>query len=455
MARHYKRKTQRQSWNEDNMKKALEAVAAGIGKDSAVRQFGIPVMTLKRWAFGKNINATSHVKIIGMENRMYSLTTLDARCLACQFAECTGTAHNFSHQNKAAGKDWHRGFRIRHSQLHLRLPESTSVARAMGFNKPVVTKFFTLLKEEYKKYNYPPHRIFNVDETSLTDRGSSASAVMCASAAGGFIPPMLIFRRQKFNRELEDGPLAETIFACNKKGWMKLCVVEKCYHYDKGLEKWLTNHPGRVITDYKVGTIFCEAYLMACSPKNAIKGFQNTGIHQYKPDIFSEEDFAPAKTSQNSENGDPDDPMRMERLTHTPQPESHKLPPSSTVACPLNKNHKAHTKTVGPQPEMSMSSVNPENIRLLPKINGPRAAASAAKRAEPTMARKQRKKGPTKRKRMIKVTKTSLKSSENDDCPCLFCGELYKASMDGEGWSRCYVCHKWAHDVCAGIGGKR
>ncbi|KAJ8869867.1 hypothetical protein PR048_028876 [Dryococelus australis] len=52
---------------------------------------------------------------------------------------------------------------------------------------------------------------------------------------------------------------------------------------------------------------------------------------------------------------------------------------------------------------------------------------------------------------MIEVTKTFLKLSEDDDCPCLFCGELYKASMDGEGWIRCFVCHKWTHDACAGI----
>ncbi|KAJ8879299.1 hypothetical protein PR048_019907 [Dryococelus australis] len=97
---------------------------------------------------------------------------------------------------------------------------------------------------------------------------------------------------------------------------------------------------------------------MACSPKNATKGFQNTGIHLYNPGIFSEEDFVPAKTTdENSENGNPDGPMRMERLTHTPQPESHKLPPSSTAACPLDKNHRVHTKTVGPQSEISMSSV--------------------------------------------------------------------------------------------------
>ncbi|KAJ8871672.1 hypothetical protein PR048_027999, partial [Dryococelus australis] len=201
--------------------------------------------------------------------------------------------------------------------------------------------------------------------------------------------------------------------------------------------------------------------------------------------------------------------MRIERLTPTPQLESHKLPPSSTVVCPLDKNRRSHTKTVGSQPEMSMSSVKGYTTIAQNKWSSS-SSSSSSKKGEPTMARKQRKKGTTvflkstphkktleeeinvrkekeerkslknkrkkdqgtgrtevtnqprniktekekisteKRKRMIEVMKTSLKSSE-DDCPCVFCGELNKASMDGEGCSRCYVCHKWAYDACARI----
>ncbi|KAJ8872885.1 hypothetical protein PR048_026501 [Dryococelus australis] len=115
--RQYKLKTQRQSWNEDNMEKAPEAVAAGMGKKTAVQQFGVPVMTLKRRAFSTNINATSHLKILGSN----------------QLADRNGIAHNYSHQNKAAGKDWLRDFRLRHPQMPLRLPEYTSVDRAMRF----------------------------------------------------------------------------------------------------------------------------------------------------------------------------------------------------------------------------------------------------------------------------------------------------------------------------------
>ncbi|KAJ8882199.1 hypothetical protein PR048_018687 [Dryococelus australis] len=183
MARHYKRKTQRQSWNEDNMKKSLETVAAGMGKRTVAGQFGVPVMTLKRRAFDNNINATSYLKILGCKRPVFTpqqeeelvsyMLAMENRkhgcCFDYQLAERNGIVHNFSHQNKAAWKDQLRGFRLRHPHLSLRLPESTSVARPMGFDKPVVTKLFTLLKEEYKNYNYRPHWIFNVDETSLSN----------------------------------------------------------------------------------------------------------------------------------------------------------------------------------------------------------------------------------------------------------------------------------------------
>lgn len=78
--------------------------------------------------------------------------------------------------------------------------------------------FITIYKV-YEKHPFPPHRIFNVDKTSLNtvptkntkifakkgrkqvaritsaERGESTTAVICGSARGNFVPPMLIFRR--------------------------------------------------------------------------------------------------------------------------------------------------------------------------------------------------------------------------------------------------------------------
>lgn len=99
---------------------------------------------------------------------MYGITTSDLRRLAYQLAERNNIPHKFSHIKMAAGKDWLLGFQKRHPEISLRSPVPTSAARARAFNKPIVTKFFTLLKDIIQKESYPSHRVFNVDETSLS-----------------------------------------------------------------------------------------------------------------------------------------------------------------------------------------------------------------------------------------------------------------------------------------------
>ncbi|KAG5868928.1 hypothetical protein JTB14_024681 [Gonioctena quinquepunctata] len=104
--------------------------------------------------------------ILDMEAKMYGLTARDVRCLAFQLAERNKINHPFSQDKQAAGKDWLANFRSRHPQLTVRSAESSSIARAGGFNKPVVDTFHNLLKQEITKHKFPPHQIFNVDETS-------------------------------------------------------------------------------------------------------------------------------------------------------------------------------------------------------------------------------------------------------------------------------------------------
>lgn len=72
-------------------------------------------------------------KVDGM---FYGLTSKRLRELAFQFAEQNKIPHRFNAEEKIAGKEWLRGFRKRHPDLSLRQPTSTSIARAIGFNKP-------------------------------------------------------------------------------------------------------------------------------------------------------------------------------------------------------------------------------------------------------------------------------------------------------------------------------
>ena len=402
MVQNYERTTDRQKWDVNNMQKAIEAVNKGMAVRTASRKFDVPQMALKRRILKKNVFAIDAKKSLGSKQcvftpeqekelvdhilNMESMTTHDVRNLAYQLAERNNIRHPFSPEKQTAGKDWLVGFRKRHPEISLRSPEATSAARARAFNKPVVSKFFSLLNELNDKGQFPPHRIFNVDETSIStvpgrcskiiakkgrkqvgrvtsaERGDSTTAVICMSAGGNFIPPMLIFSRQRMKQELMDGAPPGSIYACNESGWMRqqvfsswfdhflmhtkpsiddpallildghlshtknLAVVEKaqtnhvtilCTHrmqpldvgvmfplktfHDQSLQKWMNNNPGRAVTVFQIAEIFCESYLKACTQVNAISGIRRTGILPCNPDIFSDADFVLQRKQRNNQ----------------------------------------------------------------------------------------------------------------------------------------------------------
>lgn len=60
-------------------------------------------------------------------------------------AKRNGLQHSF--KNEKAGDQWAANFMKRHQDLALRTPESTSIARAQGFNRVAVARFFDLLRK--------------------------------------------------------------------------------------------------------------------------------------------------------------------------------------------------------------------------------------------------------------------------------------------------------------------
>ncbi|KAB0805315.1 hypothetical protein PPYR_02285 [Photinus pyralis] len=294
MPRTYHRKSNRQNWNAEHMDTALQEVLHnGMPFKTAARIFGVPLMSLKRRAKNKNVIAKDSIKHLGgktttftndqenelirhildLESRMYGLTTTDLRRLAFQLAEKNHIPHHFSREKQIAGYDWLAGFTKRHPEIALRNPEATSAARARGFNKQVVTKFFELLKNIIEKHNFPPHKIYNVDETSVStvpgknskifakrgrkqvarvtsaERGVSATAVICTSAGGVFVPPMFIFSRKRMKLELMDGTPPGSIFGCNESGWMKLDMFERWFDHFLNFTKPSKEEPVLLILD--------------------------------------------------------------------------------------------------------------------------------------------------------------------------------------------------------------
>ena len=151
--------------------------------------------------------------------------------------------HLFYNEKKMAGRKWFRKFLTRHPQLSLRNPEPTRIARAAGFNKPSVHRFYDILEPIIDKYKFDATTIFNMDETSLStvqkpgkiiavkgkhqvgstvsaERGTNVTCARCVSAHGYFLPPFLIFKRKRLRDDLQEGASPGTAFAVQDKRWM-------------------------------------------------------------------------------------------------------------------------------------------------------------------------------------------------------------------------------------------
>lgn len=146
-------------------------------------------------------------------------------------------------ENETAGRLWFNAFLKRRRELSLRSAEATSLGRAMGFNKPVVQRFFDNVQEIYEKYKLGPDQVYNVDETGLTtvqeagkviarkgqkqvghvtssERGTLVTMVGCVNAIGNNIPPLLIFPRKNYKDYMIKNAPPGTVGVASTSGWI-------------------------------------------------------------------------------------------------------------------------------------------------------------------------------------------------------------------------------------------
>jgi len=161
-----------------------------------------------------------------------------------------------------AAKDWSLGFVKRRSEPSLRSPKATSLARAVGFNRVQVGKFFTLLNQELGKHEVS--RIFNVDESGITmvhkpgkvlaevgckqvgrmvsqEKGATTTVVCAASPSGVCVPPMMLFKQKNMNKNLMKGATHGELFHNNSYA-----------HDDQG------DNPGQEIQGSMVSSKNCD-----------------------------------------------------------------------------------------------------------------------------------------------------------------------------------------------------
>lgn len=235
-------------------------------------------------------------------------------------------------------------------------------------------------------------------------------------------------------------------------------------YYSQEATKWLRVHPGRVITQYQVGSLFSVAYGKAATNQNAVSGFSKTGIWPLNPDIFPDYVFSAALTT--------DRPVQEHELHETTE-EVDVFSAAMTTDRPVQK-HELHETT---EEAASSTTVSPGSalIRAVDISSFPVASTISRKRkhegsqiltSDLYVAKVQAKAVEKKQleiKRAARQTRMKLRheadvkkefQSDDNDVPCLYCNDLFSDSKPEEMWLKCNKCSKWAHNQCAGLSKK-
>ncbi|XP_061714882.1 uncharacterized protein LOC133523371 [Cydia pomonella] len=286
-----KRKTERKNCPADVLEEARKLIEKGQSKRSVAEAFGMPESSLRKrlkrgepatklgryeTTFTEQIEEDfcNYLKLL--DDMYFGLTAKRLRELAFEFAVANNIPHRFNTDTKLAGKGWLRGFRSRHPEISLRQPTSTSIARAMAFNRPQVERFYINLMVLQDRYNFPPHRIFNMDETGFTtvpnkpskvlstkgkrsvskissaERGVNITAVNAMSASGVYVPPAFIFKRKRMKPELLDGAPAGSIGMISDSSYINSDLFLDWLSHFKDYTKPTKENPVLLILDNHV-----------------------------------------------------------------------------------------------------------------------------------------------------------------------------------------------------------
>ena len=177
-------------------------------------------------------------------------------------------------KNREAGMDWYYGLMKRNSNLSLRMPEATSIARATAFNRYNVDMFFNHYNSIINRPNFQlePRLIWNLDETGVNtvqgtskilsekglkqvgqitsaERGVLITMCCCVSAVGATLPPAYIFPRVNFGDHMLNGAPNGSLGLATPSGWMNcelFVVVLKHFIKHMNVSK---NNPAILVMD--------------------------------------------------------------------------------------------------------------------------------------------------------------------------------------------------------------
>uniref|UniRef100_H2YBW1 DDE-1 domain-containing protein n=1 Tax=Ciona savignyi TaxID=51511 RepID=H2YBW1_CIOSA len=239
--------------------------------------------------------------IIQCSKMFHGLTRIDCRRLAFQYAQSNKKKIPSSWAEKEiAGKDWFLGF------LALRMPEATSLARSISFNKYNVNLFFDNFESVMQRYKFQPHRIWNLDETGITtvqkpkrilaqkglkqvgqisssERGVLVTLCCCINAVGQALPPAYIFPRVHFKNYMLNGAPNGSLGLATQSGWMNTDLfVDTLLHFVKHMNSSKEN-PSVLVMDNHQSHLLYDVITLAREHGVNIVTFPPHCSHRMQP----------------------------------------------------------------------------------------------------------------------------------------------------------------------------
>nr|KAI8769882.1 jerky protein homolog-like [Biomphalaria glabrata] len=515
MGRTYHRKTQRGSYGLQNLTEALKAIADGMPLNTVSETFKIPAKTLWRHRDTKVQNPGSLVLgryrsdfskdqeldlvelITKMEQSLFGLSTLDVRKLAYEFATKLGIKHRFNTEARMAGRDWLYGFLTRHPRLSIFKPQSFSISRLVGFNRPQYRNQSKIIGSKGTR---------QVGRVTSAERGQTVTVLCAMNAAGTYIPPIFIFPRKRIVDSLMNCCFPASKGLCTPSGWTDSeCFINWLKHFaafvkpkpndkhlilldghhshktleavnfarENGIElltfpphcthklqpldrtffkslksasnassdSWMSCHKGRRITSYEVVSIFSKAYVKVATIEKAMSGFCCTGNQDCQPN--------------EQRDCQPDEPLCELLFSNENRP-----PDAASNCAPTQLTSYSDKCCEGPSASTSKT--------MLDEIIGPVRAATPRVRkraaekatlltASPFKKRLEEKKivrskvggaaSQTTKKGKGKAAKQTVPAVT----PCSSCFENYYDDTSGQTWIQCQNCQLWYHNSCQGL----
>ena len=192
-------------------------------------------------------------------------------------------------------------------------------------------------------------------------------------------------------------------------------------HYNRAVDNWMRTNPGKTMTIYNIPALVNKAYLTSFVPSNIQSGFKSTGIFPFDRDIFREECFAPAETTdrpllsenvlQETEINQVDVPTTSALPTsNTTEPDpTPYVSPSQVLPLPIAGPRK-NTSRGRKRAKTRILTDTPEKDKLAEQVAMSKQSQRKMKKKTSTEYNKQKSKRSTKRRLEL------IESSESDEC---------------------------------------